>query len=84
MRAVDRAAPLGPGAFRGVERPRPEAVSHRAPRALGPGATGTAAAKELGMSSRTSRRRVAELLDTLDAGSRFQAGMSAGELGLSG
>lgn len=53
-------------------------------RALGSGATDTAAAKELGMSVRTYRRRVAELLDTLDAGSRFQAGVRAGELGLRG
>jgi hypothetical protein len=36
------------------------------------------------MSVRTYRRRVAELLDILDAGSRFQAGVRAGELGLGG
>jgi hypothetical protein len=36
------------------------------------------------MSLRTYRRRVAELLNALDAGSRFQAGMRAGELGLNG
>ncbi|WP_246112035.1 DNA-binding response regulator [Streptomyces hawaiiensis] len=70
--------------FLDAERPRLDAVSRRVLRALGSGATDTAAAKELGMSLRTYRRRVAELLDTLDAGSRFQAGVRAGELGLSG
>lgn len=33
------------------------------------------------MSLRTYRRRVAELLAGLDAASRFQAGVRAGELG---
>jgi DNA-binding NarL/FixJ family response regulator len=72
------------GAFLDLERPRLDAVSRRVLRALGSGATDTAAAKELGMSVRTYRRRVAELLDILDAGSRFQAGVRAGELGLGG
>ncbi|MCX3290139.1 Lrp/AsnC family transcriptional regulator [Streptomyces sp. NEAU-H22] len=72
------------GTFCGAERPRLDPVSRRVLRALGSGATDTAAAKELGMSVRTCRRRVAELLDTLDAGSRFQAGVRAGELGLGG
>ena len=72
------------GAFLDLERPRLDPVSRRVLRALGSGATDTAAAKELGMSVRTYRRRVAELLDTLDAGSRFQAGVRAGELGLRG
>lgn len=53
-------------------------------RALGSGATDEAAARDLGMSVRTYRRRVAELLDVLEAGSRFQAGVRAGELGLGG
>lgn len=51
-------------------------------RALGSGATDEAAARELGMSLRTYRRRVAELLTSLEAASRFQAGLRAGELGL--
>lgn len=51
-------------------------------RALGSGATDEAAARELGISLRTYRRRVAELLASLDAASRFQAGVRAGELGL--
>ena len=51
-------------------------------RALGAGLTDEAAARLLGTSLRTYRRRVAELMAALEAGSRFQAGMRAGELGL--
>jgi DNA-binding NarL/FixJ family response regulator len=51
-------------------------------RALGAGLTDEAAARQLGTSLRTYRRRVAELMTALEAGSRFQAGMRAGELGL--
>ncbi|MFC8227217.1 DNA-binding response regulator [Streptomyces sp. NPDC057287] len=51
--------------------------------ALGSGLTDRSAAGRLGLSLRTYRRRVAELMATLDAGSRFQAGLRAGELGLS-
>ncbi|UGQ08967.1 DNA-binding response regulator [Yinghuangia sp. ASG 101] len=50
--------------------------------ALGSGLTDEAAAKRLGVALRTYRRRVAELMVRLDAGSRFQAGLRAGELGL--
>ncbi|WP_371580806.1 DNA-binding response regulator [Streptomyces sp. NBC_01314] len=65
-------------------QPRLDAESRKVLRALGSGATDETAARQLGMSVRTYRRRVAELLDTFDAGSRFQAGVRAGELGLSG
>jgi DNA-binding NarL/FixJ family response regulator len=51
-------------------------------RALGAGLTDEAAARRLGTSLRTYRRRVAELMAALDTGSRFQAGVRAGELGL--
>jgi hypothetical protein len=51
-------------------------------RALGSGITDETAARHLGMSVRTYRRRVAELLTALGADSRFQAGIRAGELGL--
>ncbi|HEX3491479.1 MAG TPA: DNA-binding response regulator [Streptosporangiaceae bacterium] len=51
-------------------------------RALGAGLTDEAAARRLGTSLRTYRRRVAELMVALEAGSRFQAGLRAGELGL--
>jgi DNA-binding NarL/FixJ family response regulator len=50
--------------------------------ALGAGRTDEAAARQLGISLRTYRRRVAELMAALEAGSRFQAGLRAGELGL--
>ena len=66
------------------ERPQLDAESRTILRALGSGATDETAARQLGMSLRTYRRRVAELLVALDAGSRFQAGLRAGELGLSG
>ena len=51
-------------------------------RALGAGLTDEAAARRLGTSLRTYRRRVAGLMAALDTGSRFQAGVRAGELGL--
>jgi DNA-binding NarL/FixJ family response regulator len=44
--------------------------------------TDETAARRLGTSLRTYRRRVAELMAALEAGSRFQAGVRAGELGL--
>ncbi|MFI1731309.1 DNA-binding response regulator [Streptomyces acidicola] len=71
-------------AFLRGEHPQLDTESRTVLRALGSGATDEKAARELGMSLRTYRRRVAALLDTLDAGSRFQAGVRAGELGLSG
>ncbi|MGW0593258.1 hypothetical protein [Streptosporangium sp. NPDC002607] len=51
--------------------------------ALGSGLTDESAAKRLGVSLRTYRRRVAELMAKLEADSRFQAGLRAGRLGLS-
>jgi DNA-binding NarL/FixJ family response regulator len=50
--------------------------------ALRDGLTDEAAARRLGLSLRTYRRRVADLMVRLDARSRFQAGARAGELGL--
>ncbi|NYV73834.1 response regulator transcription factor [Streptomyces sp. UH6] len=50
--------------------------------ALASGLTDEAAARRLGVSLRTYRRRVAGLMAELEAGSRFQAGLRAGELGL--
>ncbi|TDC25991.1 DNA-binding response regulator [Streptomyces sp. 8K308] len=64
------------------EQPHLDARSRSVLRALGSGVTDEAAARELGMSLRTYRRRVAELLAALGADSRFQAGVRAGELGL--
>ncbi len=50
--------------------------------ALNKGWTDATAARALGMSLRTYRRRVAELMTALGASSRFQAGARARELGL--
>lgn len=50
--------------------------------ALGDGLTDEVAARRLGVSLRTYRRRVAELMKLLESDSRFQAGLRAGELGL--
>lgn len=51
-------------------------------RLLGDGLKDEAAARRLGLSLRTYRRRVAEILTLLDADSRFQAGLRAREFGL--
>jgi hypothetical protein len=53
-------------------------------RALCAGTTDEAAARSLGTSLRTYRRRVADLMAVLEASSRFQGGVRAGELGLAG
>jgi DNA-binding CsgD family transcriptional regulator len=53
-------------------------------RALSSGLTDESAAKRLGVSLRTYRRRVARLMVQLEADSRFQAGVRAGQLGLPG
>nr|UMM61376.1 Tsk15 [Streptomyces tasikensis] len=49
---------------------------------MGTGRTDEVAARELGMSVRTYRRHVSEVMQRLDASSRFQAGLRAAELGL--
>jgi hypothetical protein len=74
----------GPGAVRlpGTAAPHLDPGSRAVLRALAAGLTDAAAARRLGVSLRTYRRRVAELMTTLDADSRFQAGLRAGELGL--
>ncbi|MFE6336200.1 hypothetical protein ACFVP3_06315 [Streptomyces sp. NPDC057806] len=51
---------------------------------MGTGRTDEVAARELGMSVRTYRRHVSEVMQRLDASSRFQAGLRAAELGLTG
>ncbi|MEY9861115.1 DNA-binding CsgD family transcriptional regulator/sugar-specific transcriptional regulator TrmB [Catenulispora sp. GAS73] len=48
---------------------------------LGSGMTDEAAAKRLGVSLRTVKRRMEHLMGRLDAGSRFQAGLKAGQRG---
>jgi len=51
-------------------------------RILTTGLTDEAAARRMNLSLRTYRRRVAEMMQLLEAESRFQAGVRAGELGL--
>ncbi|WP_369242137.1 DNA-binding response regulator [Streptomyces sp. R21] len=68
--------------FLSEERPLIDAQSGSVLRTLTSGVTDEAAARELGISLRTYRRRVAELLVTLNASSRFQAGVRAGQMGL--
>lgn len=68
--------------FLSEERPLIDAQTGSVLRTLTSGVTDEAAARELGISLRTYRRRVAELLVTLNASSRFQAGVRAGEMGL--
>jgi hypothetical protein len=53
-------------------------------RMLTTGLTDEAAARRMGLSLRTYRRRVAELMRLLESESRFQAGIRAGKLGLAG
>lgn len=68
-------------------RDRPPALSRESRRILGllgGGLKDEAAARRLGMSLRTYRRRVAEILTLLDADTRFQAGIRAHEFGLIG
>jgi DNA-binding NarL/FixJ family response regulator len=66
-------------------RARPPALtdeSREILRLMGGGFKDETAARRLGLSLRTYRRRVAEILTLLDAGSRFQAGLRAKELDL--
>ncbi|MEW2358320.1 DNA-binding response regulator [Spirillospora sp. NPDC029432] len=69
----------------GFRRGRPPALGEESLeilRLLGGGYKDETAARRLGLSLRTYRRRVAEILTLLDADSRFQAGRRAHELGL--
>jgi hypothetical protein len=71
-------------AYLSGDRPHLDDDNRAVLRALGAGYTDETAARRLGLSVRTYRRRVAELMATLEADSRFQAGLRAGELGLTG
>jgi hypothetical protein len=63
--------------FRRARPPAPDEPSRRILDALSAGLTDETAARRLGMSLRTYPRRVANLMTTLDATSRFQAGLRA-------
>ncbi|GAA4637702.1 response regulator transcription factor [Actinoallomurus vinaceus] len=64
------------------DAPQVDAEGRRILQALGDGLTDEVAARRLGLSLRTYRRRVAELMRLLGSESRFQAGVHAGEFGL--
>ncbi len=68
----------GPAAARTVS----EAVKHTIATLLADGVKDDVIARRLGMSTRTCRRHIAELLEQLGAQSRFQAGALAERLGL--
>ncbi|MQA97093.1 MAG: DNA-binding response regulator [Streptosporangiales bacterium] len=74
------AAPLED--FLARDRPWVDGDARTILRELASGRTDTAAARRLGVSLRTYRRRVAELMRLLESESRFQAGVRAGRLGL--
>ena len=78
--AWEAAVTLGAGSDQDL--PRSARRSRAMLRALGAGLTDEVAARRLGISLRTYRRRVAELMRLLGSESRFQAGVRAGELGL--
>ncbi|MFK0096728.1 DNA-binding response regulator [Streptomyces sp. NPDC091040] len=71
-------------AYLATDTPQLTPDSRQILEALSTGRTDDSAARHLGLSLRTYRRRVAELMVTLQAASRFQAGLRAGKLGLPG
>jgi DNA-binding NarL/FixJ family response regulator len=62
--------------------PRRLATLRQVARVLAGGVTDAVAARQLGLSLRTARRRIADLMQELDAQSRFQAGVAAARRGL--
>jgi hypothetical protein len=68
--------------FLPAQPPHVDAEGRTILRLLSSGQKDESAARSLGMSLRTYRRRVAELMVLLDADSRFQAGVRARALGL--
>lgn len=72
----------GFGGLGGLGRPRLDEQSRQILRLLGDGLKDETAARRLGLSLRTYRRRVAELMALLGAETRFQAGHRARELGI--
>lgn len=78
--AWEAAADLG--AYLRRDLPPVDAEGRRILGVLAEGVTDEVGARRVGVSLRTYRRRVAELMRLLEADSRFQAGVQAGELGL--
>lgn len=65
----------------GSDEPPLEARDRRILSLLATGATDQQIARSVGVSTRTVERRVARLMDTLSAGTRFQAGVQAARRG---
>ncbi|WP_260867975.1 DNA-binding response regulator [Streptomyces sp. SAJ15] len=81
LRSVWGGATPAAGPLDGADPARAEMV-RRVLERLRDGVTDEAAARELAVSVRTYRRYVTGILDLLGAGSRFQAGVLASELGI--
>jgi hypothetical protein len=80
--AVAHAAAGGLEAFLRYNEPDQFELMVAVLEALNRGCKDATAARALGLSLRTYRRRVAEVLSWLDVSSRFAAGVRAAELGL--
>ncbi|GGX43946.1 helix-turn-helix domain-containing protein [Streptomyces fructofermentans] len=77
----ERATPLGSGRDKERDERDLTATESQYLRLLSLGHTDEAIAKRLGVSPRTARRTAAELMERLDARSRFQAGAEAARRG---
>jgi DNA-binding CsgD family transcriptional regulator len=78
---ADPLAGPGPVQSAAPRRDQPSSQERDLLRLLGQGLTDASAARQLGVSLRTVRRMMAELMARLDARSRFEAGIRAAERG---
>ncbi|MFE5090773.1 helix-turn-helix transcriptional regulator [Streptomyces sp. NPDC056638] len=79
----DRATPFADAVSQGLEEVSRE-IHETIVRLLAAGLKDEAIARRLGMSLRTARRHIADIMEELDATSRFQAGAHAAARGLLG
>ncbi|GHB56726.1 hypothetical protein GCM10010347_28550 [Streptomyces cirratus] len=79
----DLATPFSNAAGQGLEEVARE-IHETIIKLLGAGLKDEAIARRLGMSLRTARRHIADIMEELGAGSRFQAGVAAAMRGLLG
>ncbi|WHM37893.1 LuxR C-terminal-related transcriptional regulator [Streptomyces sp. BPTC-684] len=79
--AWEQAAVFADAASQGLEQVARE-IDQTILRLLGAGLKDEAIARRLGMSLRTARRHIADIMDRLGADSRFQAGAAAARTGL--
>jgi len=77
----ERAAPITFGADQPAGNHQSGQPDSRLLNLLGAGMTDQAIARHLGLSYRTTRRRIAAVMDSLGSESRFQAGLQAGRNG---